>query len=62
MNPDRKKNEVVAAIIRDEDGRIFVTQRGYSEWKDWWKFQGASLRPLVPCRHRTHRRPQITVM
>ena len=35
MNPDRKHIEVVAAIIRDEDGRIFATQRGYGEWKDW---------------------------
>ncbi len=26
--------EVVAAIIRKGD-KIFVTQRGYGEWKDW---------------------------
>ena len=31
--------EVVAAIIRKE-GRIFATQRGYGEWKDWWEFPG----------------------
>ena len=31
--------EVVAAIIRRE-GRIFATQRGYGEWKDWWEFPG----------------------
>ena len=31
-----KTIEVVAAIIFDEQGRIFATQRGYGEWKDWW--------------------------
>ena len=31
--------EVVAAIIRKED-KIFATQRGYGEWKDWWEFPG----------------------
>ena len=33
-----KTIEVVAAIIFDEQGRIFTTQRGYGEWKDWWEF------------------------
>ena len=28
-----KKIEVVAAIIRDGEGRVFATQRGYGEWK-----------------------------
>ena len=32
--------EVVAAVIFDERGRIFATQRGYGEWKDWWEFPG----------------------
>ena len=45
MNPDRKHIEVVAAIIRDEDGRIFATQRGYGEWKDWWEFPGGKIEP-----------------
>ena len=43
MNPDRKHIEVVAAIIRDEDGCIFATQRGYGEWKDWWEFPGGKI-------------------
>ena len=29
-----KTIEVVAAIITDEAGRVFATQRGYGEWKD----------------------------
>ena len=32
-----KQIEVVAAIICDGD-KIFATQRGYGEWKDWWEF------------------------
>ena len=43
MNPDRKTIEVVAAIIRDDEGRIFATQRGYGEWKDWWEFPGGKI-------------------
>ena len=35
--------EVVAAIIRDGEGRIFATQRGYGEWKDWWEFPGGKM-------------------
>lgn len=35
--------EVVAAIIHDNDGRIFATQRGYGEWKDWWEFPGGKI-------------------
>ena len=30
----RKTIEVVAAIIIHE-GKLFATQRGYGEWKDW---------------------------
>ncbi len=26
--------EVVAAIIHDDEGRIFATQRGYGDFKD----------------------------
>ena len=37
------KIEVVAAIIRKGD-RIFATQRGYGEWKDWWEFPGGKMR------------------
>ena len=39
----RKNIEVVAAIIRDSEGRIFATQRGYGEWKDWWEFPGGKI-------------------
>ena len=39
-----KEIEVVAAIIRKE-GRIFATQRGYGEWKDWWEFPGGKMEP-----------------
>lgn len=35
--------EVVAAIIRDADGRIFATQRGYGEWQGWWEFPGGKM-------------------
>ena len=39
----RKRIEVVAAVIFDEQGRIFATQRGYGEWKDWWEFPGGKI-------------------
>lgn len=38
-----KQIEVVAAIIQDSEGRIFATQRGYGEWKDWWEFPGGKM-------------------
>ena len=38
-----KQIEVVAAIIYDSEGRIFATQRGYGEWKDWWEFPGGKM-------------------
>lgn len=38
-----KTIEVVAAVIFDEQGRIFATQRGYGEWKDWWEFPGGKM-------------------
>ena len=38
-----KQIEVVAAIIHDADGRIFATQRGDGEWKDWWEFPGGKM-------------------
>ena len=37
--------EVVAAVIFDQQGRIFATQRGYGEWKDWWEFPGGKIEP-----------------
>lgn len=38
-----KNITVVAAVIFDEQGRIFATQRGYGEWKDWWEFPGGKM-------------------
>ena len=38
-----KTIEVVAAVIFDKQGRIFATQRGYGEWKDWWEFPGGKI-------------------
>ena len=38
-----KRIEVVAAVIYDAEGRIFATQRGYGEWKDWWEFPGGKI-------------------
>lgn len=35
--------EVVAAIIQKDD-KIFATQRGYGEWKDWWEFPGGKIK------------------
>ena len=47
MNRKRTKTmkqiEVVAAIIHDDNGHIFATQRGYGEWKDWWEFPGGKM-------------------
>ena len=40
----RKHIEVVAAIIRSGD-RIFATQRGYGDFKDWWEFPGGKMEP-----------------
>lgn len=40
-----KQIEVVAAIIHDDEGRIFATQRGYGDWKDWWEFPGGKMEP-----------------
>ncbi len=39
-----KTIHVAAAIICDED-RIFATQRGYGEWKDYWEFPGGKIEP-----------------
>ncbi len=43
LEPDiLPRKQVVAAIIRKGD-RIFATQRGYGEWKDWWEFPGGKI-------------------
>ena len=38
-----KQIEVVAAIIHDNEGRIFATQRGYGDYKDGWEFPGGKM-------------------
>lgn len=40
-----KQVEVVAAIIHDNKDRIFATQRGYGDWKDYWEFPGGKMEP-----------------
>ena len=40
-----KHIEVVAAIIHDNNGRIFATQRGYGNFKDYWEFPGGKIEP-----------------
>lgn len=56
-NPEEKKQIHVSAavIVRGEDEplqtaeketggkRVFATQRGYGEWKDWWEFPGGKI-------------------
>ena len=39
-----KRIEVVAAIIR-KGNKVFATQRGYGEWKDWWEWPGGKMEP-----------------
>ena len=41
MNKKKSINVVAAIIIRN--GRLFATQRGYGEWKDWWEFPGGKV-------------------
>lgn len=42
MDNERKRIEVVAAIIL-EDEKVFATQRGYGEFKDGWEFPGGKM-------------------
>ncbi|MBQ5959812.1 MAG: (deoxy)nucleoside triphosphate pyrophosphohydrolase [Firmicutes bacterium] len=44
MQNSYKTIHVAAAIICNED-RIFATQRGYGEWKDFWEFPGGKIEP-----------------
>ena len=39
-----KTIKVAAAIIRKGD-KIFATQRGYGEYRDWWEFPGGKIEP-----------------
>lgn len=50
MNNSEEKKQIhvsAAVIVRggDELGgkRVFATQRGYGEWKDWWEFPGGKI-------------------
>ena len=38
----RKIVKVVAAVIR-RDGKVFATQRGYGDYRDWWEFPGGKV-------------------
>ena len=37
--------KVVAAVICKGD-RVFATQRGYGDYKDWWEFPGGKVEPV----------------
>ena len=39
-----KTIKVVAAVIH-KDGKIFATQRGYGDYKDYWEFPGGKIEP-----------------
>ena len=39
-----KTVRVVAAVIY-KDGKIFATQRGYGDYKDYWEFLGGKIEP-----------------
>ncbi len=38
----KKGIKVVAALIR-QGNKIFATQRGYGDYKDWWEFPGGKI-------------------
>lgn len=35
----------VAAALILEGGKVFATQRGYGDWKDFWEFPGGKIEP-----------------
>ena len=37
-----KHIKVAAAVIRKND-KVFATQRGYGNYKDWWEFPGGKV-------------------
>ena len=43
LHSNMKQIEVVAAIIHDDEGRIFAIQRGYGDYKDGWEFPGGKM-------------------
>ena len=42
MEKRKKSIRVVAAVIRKGD-KVFATQRGYGNYKDWWEFPGGKI-------------------
>lgn len=42
MEKRKKSIRVVAAVIRKGD-KVFATQRGYGNYKDWWEFPGGKV-------------------
>ena len=42
VSKDRKTIHVVAALIKQDD-KVFATQRGYGDYKDWWEFPGGKI-------------------
>ena len=41
----KMKTVHVAAAVILRDGRVFVTQRGYGAYKDYWEFPGGKIEP-----------------
>ncbi len=35
--------DFVSAIIHDDEGCVFATQRGYGDYKDYWEFPGGKM-------------------
>ena len=52
-----KTIHVVAAIICDDD-RIFATQRGYGDWKDYWEVPGGKIEHGETAEEALHREIQ----
>lgn len=40
---EQKKGIRVVAAVIIQGGRLFATQRGYGEWKDWWELPGGKI-------------------
>ncbi len=42
MKNQKKSIHVAAGLIR-KDNKLFATQRGYGNFKDWWEFPGGKI-------------------
>ncbi|MGM9687831.1 MAG: (deoxy)nucleoside triphosphate pyrophosphohydrolase [Alloprevotella sp.] len=40
---EQKKSIRVVAAVLIQGSRLFATQRGYGEWKDWWELPGGKM-------------------